>query len=97
MSKSIILKGTQQDGKFDAETTIGFSAVNFSYISKVSYKEPSYVLSMSGEQAEGSVSSKIFSELYSLWEIEEKTKNTCIVKYKCQMTFANPLYAGVTR
>ena len=95
MTKSIILE--QKENKFDAETTIGFSSVNFSYISKVSFREPSYVLSVSGQQAPGSVSSKIFSELYSLWEIEAFSEHQCRVKYKCQMTFANPLYAGVTR
>ena len=97
MTRSTILEKSHKNGKFDAETQIGFSAVNFSYISKVTYKEPSYVLSVSGQQAEGSVSSKIFSELYSLWEIEAKSKNSCEVKYKCQMTFANPLYSSVTR
>lgn len=37
-------------GKFDAETTIGFQGlVNFSYISKVTYKEPSYIFTVSGK------------------------------------------------
>ena len=78
MTKSEIFENTHKrsvkngvkKGKFDAETTIGFQVVSFAYISKVTYKEPYYVLSVSGKQAEGSVSSKIFSELYSLWEIE---------------------------
>ena len=55
-------------GKFDAETKIGFSALSFSYISHVSYKEPTYVLSES-------YNSRIFQELYSEWEIKKIAKH----------------------
>jgi len=55
-------------GKFDAETKIGFSALSFSYISHVSYREPTYVLSES-------YNSRIFQELYSEWEIKKIAKH----------------------
>lgn len=84
------MKNGVRQGKFDAETQIGFNAVNFSYVSKVSYKEPSYVLSVSSKET------SIFTELYSLWEIQKVDKHKCQVKYKIQMTFNNPLYSAVT-
>lgn len=36
-------------GSFDAITDIGFTSVNFSYVSRVTYHEPSSVLSISGQ------------------------------------------------
>ena len=57
MTKSQVLAGTHsqkklngiRQGRFDAETTIGFKGlVDFAYISRVSYKEPFYVLSVAG-------------------------------------------------
>jgi len=60
----ITTKKGKKQGKFEAETQIGFHAVNFAYVSKVTYVEPSQVLSVGGETA-------IFNELYSLWEIEK--------------------------
>ena len=76
--------------KFDAETSIGFQAVNFSYISKVTYKEPFYILSVSTSE------SSIFKELYSTWEIEAVDEDKCKVEYKIRMTFQNPLYSAIT-
>ena len=85
MTKSVVIPGSLQtkgkQGKFDAETTIGFQAVNFSYISKVTYKEPYYVLSVSTSE------SSIFKELYSTWEIEALEDHKCKIDYKIRMTF----------
>ena len=89
-------------GKFDAETTIGFKGlVNFSYISKITYKEPSYIFTVNGDHADGSVSSMIFKELYSTWEITKVSDSDeaprCRIHYKIKLTFANSLYSSVTR
>ena len=118
MTSSRILQNTHKTkirngvkhGKFDAETAIGFKGlVNFSYISTTTYKEPSYIFTVSGKQADGSISSMIFDELYSTWEISEIPKikgssetsvplgDSCQVTYKISMTFANSLYSSVTR
>ena len=37
----ITTKKGKKSGKFEAETQIGFHAVNFAYVSKVTYVEPS--------------------------------------------------------
>ena len=90
MAKSYILPETVKDGKFEAITQIGFDQLKFEYKSKVSYTEPSRVLSVS------STESKIFEELHSLWQIEHVDDHSCKVDYNIQMTFSNPLFATVT-
>lgn len=58
MTNSQVIAGTEsekklngiQQGRFNANTTIGFRGlVDFTYMSKVSWKEPFYVLSIAGE------------------------------------------------
>ena len=61
MTKSSVFN--RKAGQFSATTHIGYSSVEFEYESKVTYKEPSMVLSQSTSD------SKVFSELYSLWRI----------------------------
>ena len=94
ISKSLILPGSLHEiedpkgiikGSFDGETKIGFSAVNFAYVSKVTYETPSVVISEAGE-------SRIFEGLYSHWTIKRIEDDVCEIHYKIRMTFANPVY-----
>ena len=78
-------------GKFEANTEIGFSVVNMSYVSKVSYEEPNWVLSES-------YNNDVFQTLKSLWEFKRIDEHETEITYKINMTFnEHPLYQMVTK
>ena len=96
---------TNIHGNFDATTRIGFNAVSFDYISKVSYSHPTVPVNfknthkLSWRVTSLSDSSRIFDSMTSEWVIlpcKEDPLNSCYVDYRIEMAFANPLYAGVT-
>ena len=83
------LKHVESKGNFNAETKIGFSALSFAYTSKVSYEDPSFILSESSN-------SRIFESLHSKWRIVKVKKHVCRVDYDIRMTFTNSLYTSIT-
>ena len=85
-----IKKFTEKEGEFKGRLTIGYSSVNFSYDSHVTYKDFSTIISVSNGNS-------AFDELYSKWNIEDMTYNKWMVNYEVKMTFSNPLYSRVTK
>ena len=97
--------GKNKNGRFDATTTIGFNAVSFDYVSKVTYSHPVVPVNfknpknLSWRVTSLADSSRIFDSMNSEWVIQpckEDPLSSCIIDYRIEMAFANPLYAGIT-
>lgn len=43
------------------------------------------------------MASNVFTELYSLWEIEDAGEGRCKIRYKIRLQFASPMYAAITK
>ena len=65
-------------GRFEAETKIGFSSVNFAYKSHVTYETPYSLLSIAED-------TRIFQGLHSHWEIIKLEEDACEIVYKIRM------------
>jgi ribosome-associated toxin RatA of RatAB toxin-antitoxin module len=97
-------KGRVTSGSFDADTKIGFNAVNFTYLSKIRYSHPSVPILMKDPLARWQVdtlsdSTSIFKSMTSQWKIKPDPQDPLkqsIIDYKIEMEFASPLYAAVT-
>ena len=97
-------------GGFDAPTRIGFNAVSFDYVSRVTYSHPilPIPLHLASQQKRNplywrvttiSGETRIFNAFSSEWKIRADPAaptRYCYVDYTIQMEFASALYAAVT-
>ena len=98
MTESKVLTDTVKNSRFDAITKIGFNAVNFEYLSHVSFSKKEldgvrqYIVLTQADKG-----SSIFNYLDSTWTIKCVSKDKCEVTYEIKLDFSNYLYAAVTR
>ena len=98
-------------GYFEADTQIGFRAVNFNYVSYVNYSHPkvpinfypsaqnNYTKGLSWVVKAEAQGSRIFDKMNSKWQIRPDPASpftSCIVDYKIEIAFASPLYSAIT-
>ncbi len=87
-SRSFTLEnGADCRGSFDATTKIGFKAINFSYVSHVSYAHPQLPVNfamtegLAWEVKSVSATTNIFNSMVSNWNIRPTSENSCLVDY----------------
>ena len=95
------LKNDRIEGGFDANTTIGFNLVSFTYLSQVSYSTPAMLfpdLMHRYRVTSVSPTATIFEKLESEWIIKGKRQHDwCEIHYKVRLEFASAMFASITK